>query len=595
MKISSFRLLTLIGIWILLSAVLLLTCEVPKEIDFERYMSISQYIFLHKEYLLLHFNGAIYTDKPPLMFWMIALGWRIFGSMTVFWPYMMLCFFSGGSIFLTYQIAKLLYADHNPLENAFKAALFLFTLTFFGMAVCELRVDTLLLFFALLVQYGCVSLSYGKSPACYRKLPPFSKGATLRTKLFSLLTGSTLRSGHVAIFLGIALGLFSKGPIIFLTGIVPALLGLWAFNRAHKSSDNSAAQRIAYKPIIVCTLLGMLPILFWLIPACLKGGTAYTQDVLFGQIANRSVREGESVFFYLVRLPAYLFPFVIFPTVWKNLFKTAMFWKKPRNITERSLHPALYYALTGIVFLFIVFSLFGQKAMHYLLPTMPLWAIFLAGTVKEGKREVKILRIFLVLFAFLGVFMLFWQTGVGLQWLQHLTQYAYNFYLATQSFQPWQWIVFALTAIIGLLVLYRWRTQALIPVLVFISLILQANIQILNQHYFHARFYVYFHEKIENIQQTGGQIQVLLTTQDNQSACNANMIPDIASFSKSSTVSESHPTYLLSNQRCLFFHARHWNAEPTAIFVPRIFCAFGLWEMNEQTKQLMKDCAAAEA
>lgn len=577
MKISFFRLSTLIGIWILLSVALLLTCEVPKEIDFERYMSISQYIFLHKEYLLLHFNGAIYTDKPPLMFWMIALGWRALGSMTVFWPYIILCFFSGGSVFLTYQIAKLLYADNNPIEKAFKSALFLFTLTFFGMAVCELRVDTLLLFFSLLVHYGCLSQSCEGEEDLRRIFRPYKS--------------------YCAIFFGIALGLFSKGPIIFLTGLAPALLGLWAFNRVHKASENPVVKRIGFKPIILCTLLGILPILFWLIPACLKGGEAYTQDVLFGQIANRSVREGESLFFYLIRLPAYLFPFIIFPSVWENIVKATTFWKKPHKVTLRNtypqrLHPAVYYALTGILFLFIVFSLFGQKAMHYLLPTMPLWAIFLAGTMKEGKKEVKILKIFLLFFAFLGIFMLFWQTDQGLRSLQHLTHYAYNFYLATQSFQSWQWIVFAATAIISLLVLYRWRTQALIPVLVFMSLILQANIQILNQHYFQARFYVYFHEKIENIQQSGGKIQVLLTTQDNLSECDANMIPDMASFSTlaSSIVSESHTTYLLSNQRCLFFHARRWNAEPAAIFVPRIFCAFGLWEMNEQTKQLMHDC-----
>lgn len=565
MKISFFRLSTLIGIWILLSVALLLTCEIPKEIDFERYMSISQHIFLHKEYLLLHFNGAIYTDKPPLMFWMIALGWRAFGSMTVFWPYLMLCFFSGGSVFLTYQIAKLLYADNNPLEKAFKSALYLFTLTFFGMAVCELRVDNLLLFFALLVHYGCLSLSCQENGR--KNFRPYLS--------------------YCAIIFGIALGLFSKGPIIFLTGLAPALLGLRAFHGAFK--------KIAFKPIILCTLLGLLPILFWLIPACLKGGEAYTQDVLFGQIANRSVREGESIFFYLIRLPAYLFPFIIFPSVWKNIFKAGIFWKKPkktlvRNADVQRLHPALYYALTGILFLLIVFSLFGQKAMHYLLPTMPLWAIFLAGTMKESKKEVKILKIFLLFFAFLGVFMLLWQTGTGLQWLQHVTHYAYNFYLATQSFQSWQWIVFAATAVISLFVLYRWRIQALIPVLVFISLILQVNIQILNQHYFEARFYVYFHDKIAHIQQSGGEIQVQLTTKDNQVACNADMLPDMASFSTSPIVSGTHPTYLLSNQRCLFFHARRWNAEPTAIFVPRIFCAFGLWEMNEQTKQLMQDC-----
>lgn len=545
-SLSGKDLFSLFAIWLILALALLLTCDVPKEIDFERYMSISQYIFTHKEYLLLHFQGAIYTDKPPLMFWLIAGGWHLFG-VHVWWPYLMLCFFSGASVFMTYHIAKILYEnDENPIEKAFRSALFLLTLTFFGMAVCELRVDTLLLFFVLLIHYGCLKLS-----KLSKNVPDQSHFATC-----------------FIIFSGVALGLYTKGPLIFVVGLLPALVGLWA-----------AKQKIYWKSIVLSVLPGILPILFWLIPACIQGGEAYTHDVLFGQIANRSVRQGDSVFFYLLRFPGYLFPFILFPSVWLELYKACFFWKP----AFKTLHPAVYYSLSGIFILTIIFSLFGQKAMHYLLPTMPLWAIFLANAVKFGQSEVKVFKVFLIIFAFFGVFMLFWQTGIGLQLLRHATQYAYNFYLTTQSFQFWQLIVFAVFSIISLVFLYK-HFNALLPIVVLLSIILQINIQILNQYYFQARFYTYFHEKIVEIQQKKKTINVFLSEKDNQIYCSSLLPANVAALHS------KHPDYVISNQRCLFFNARHWHADPETIFVPRIFCAFGLWEMNENTQKLLKAC-----
>lgn len=530
----SSRLFYLIGIWLILCLTLLFTCDVPKEIDYERYMSISQYMFDHQKYLLLHLGNALYTDKPPLLFWLIVLGWNLFG-LHVLWPYMMLCLFSGGSVFLTYHIAKILYENNNPVEKAFKSAVILLTLTFFGVAVSELRVDVLLLFFSLLVHYGCLRVS---GCSFFRPL------------------------GCATIFLGTALGLFSKGPLIFVVGLLPALLGLWA-----------AKRKIFFKAIIISVLLGIISILFWFIPACIQGGEAYMQDMLFGQIAHRAVREKESIIFYLLRIPGYLFPFVFFPSVWKNLFK-------------REKSTAVRYCLSGIIALTLIFSLFGQKAMHYLLPTMPFWAIFLAN-VKWYDRDRQILKILLIVFAFLGVFMLLWQTGKGLQFLEHLTQYSYNFYLVTQSFQSWQLVIFPVFSVIALFCLQK-HLNTFLPMIVLLSLILQINIQIINRYYFQARFYMHLHQKIIKIEQEGNKMEMMLTKKDNKIFCDKKLLPDLPTSIIAQPGENSN--YLLSNQHCLFFNSRYWNAQPVRLYIPRMPCAFGIWEMNENTKKLMKVC-----
>lgn len=535
LTVLRYRWWILTGLWLILSTALLLTCDIPKEIDFERYMSISQYIVTHHDYLVLHVYGNVYTDKPPLIFWLIALGWQVFGSMYYWWPYVLLCFFSGGSVVLTYHIAKLLYAEEKKvLELSFKAALFLFTLTFFGMATSELRVDTPLLCFSLLIHYGCLLLSIKNN-----------------------------RCGCIAIFFGIALGLFSKGPLIFVTGLLPALLGLWA-----------AGKPIRGAWIALATLLGMIPILFWLIPACIKGGDVYTHDVLFGQIANRSSRNTESIAFYLARLPGYLFPFIVFPSMWRG------FYSGLKN-------PAVRYAFAGIIVLLILFSLFGQKAMHYLLPTMPLWAIFLADAVKIGPHETRIVKVFLVVFAIMSLFMLFWQTGTGLQLLYHVTDYAYNFYLVTQSFYSWQLIALALFSLTSLVWLYK-QPAALLTIIILMSVFLQINIQILNQTYFHARFYTYFRETIVELQKKNAVFHIQFSDAENRSDCRRQLAQD--TLAVNNTDSAKQANYLISNQRCLFFNSRYWNAAPVTIFVPRIYCAYGIWEMNAETKALMQAC-----
>jgi 4-amino-4-deoxy-L-arabinose transferase-like glycosyltransferase len=533
-------------LWLILAVALLWTCNIPKEIDFERYMSISEYIFTHKEYLLLHFDGHIYTDKPPLMFWLIAAGWKVFG-MHVWWPYLVLCLFSGASVFMTYQIAEILYEkDNDSTRKAFKSALFLLTLTFFGMATCELRVDTFLLFCALCVHYGCLKCSGLK----------------------------VHRLGGIAVFSGIALGLFFKGPIIFVVGLLPALLGLWA-----------AKRKILLKPILFSVLLGLIPILCWLIPACIQGGPLYQHDVLFGQIANRSTQTGSPLYFYLQRLPGYLFPFVLFPSVWTGIYNSICYF--------RTTHPVNRYCLIGIFILMLIFSLFGQKAMHYLLPTMPLWAIFLVNIVKFDAIEVLVSKVFLWIFAFFGVFLCFLKTGIGLHYLGCFLQYTtnYSIYLVVQSFQVWQAVSFFIFSLIALIGLYAKPLDAgktLFAIIVFLSLLLQINIQILNEHYFHKRFYIYFKEKVTQVQQTGNKFQLMLSEKDNQMYCSPLLPKDILPLT---VKPEESPKYLISNQRCLFYNARRWHANPQAVFVPQIYCAFGIWEMNENTKKLMENCA----
>ena len=48
-------------------------------IDETRYLAVAWEMHLHGNFLVPHLNGTPYSDKPPLLFWMINLGWLIAG------------------------------------------------------------------------------------------------------------------------------------------------------------------------------------------------------------------------------------------------------------------------------------------------------------------------------------------------------------------------------------------------------------------------------------------------------------------------------------------------------------------------------------
>ena len=57
-------------------------------IDETRYLSVAYDMFTSGNYLVPHLNGEIYSHKPPLLFWMMNLGWEIFG-LNNWWPRML--------------------------------------------------------------------------------------------------------------------------------------------------------------------------------------------------------------------------------------------------------------------------------------------------------------------------------------------------------------------------------------------------------------------------------------------------------------------------------------------------------------------------
>ena len=48
-------------------------------IDETRYVTVAWNMFLNHDFLVPYLNGETYSHKPPLLFWLMNLGWALFG------------------------------------------------------------------------------------------------------------------------------------------------------------------------------------------------------------------------------------------------------------------------------------------------------------------------------------------------------------------------------------------------------------------------------------------------------------------------------------------------------------------------------------
>ena len=68
------------ALWLLLVGVALATRPLLP-VDETRYVSVAWEMWQRGDFLVPHLNGSPYSDKPPLLFWLMHAGWWVFGVM----------------------------------------------------------------------------------------------------------------------------------------------------------------------------------------------------------------------------------------------------------------------------------------------------------------------------------------------------------------------------------------------------------------------------------------------------------------------------------------------------------------------------------
>jgi 4-amino-4-deoxy-L-arabinose transferase-like glycosyltransferase len=316
-----------------LPAVCALAIRGPMPIDETRYLSVAWEMWSTHDFVLPALNGALYTHKPPVLFWLMHLGWWLFG-VNAWWPRSIPLIAALCSILLTRRLAARLYPE--PGTRVPQMATWILAGT-----VAWTAYVTVLLFDLVLVCWVMLALvaleRAGRAPVTSWALYAFA----------------------------LAAGLLTKGPATLVFALPPALLAPWWSVPASRRPGR-------WYTGLGLALVGALAAAgLWVLAAFEETGATYLRSILWDQSATRIVKSfahAHPWWFYLVLFPAFLLPWILWPTVWKS-FRAG---GDPR---------ADRFIIATFVPAFVIFSLISGKQPHYLLPLVPVAALWLAPRV----------------------------------------------------------------------------------------------------------------------------------------------------------------------------------------------------------------------
>ena len=147
-------------------------------IDETRYASVAWEMWRSGQYLVPHLNGAPYSDKPPLLFWLILAGWRLVGPVEL-WVRLIGPACGVASLALTAVLAKRLWPERGSVSQVAPIIL--------AATLVWLVYSTLLLFDTVLtvcvlvavigtvdtrrgLRHGLVLIAIGTGPVSYTHL-----------------------------------------------------------------------------------------------------------------------------------------------------------------------------------------------------------------------------------------------------------------------------------------------------------------------------------------------------------------------------------------------------------------------------------------
>jgi 4-amino-4-deoxy-L-arabinose transferase-like glycosyltransferase len=341
------------GLWLILIIVTLLTRPLLP-VDETRYLAVAWEMWTGGDWLVPHLNGATYSHKPPLLFWIVNAGWTVFG-VNDWWSRLVAPLFGLASLFLTCILARRLWPEEGP-KIALTAPLILFGGIFWTVFTTATMFDLILTFCALVGLVGIVKAWRGDW------------------------------TGFAILGLGIGLGVLTKGPAILLHTLPVALLAPY-WGKAMPGERKGWLHW--YLGVLAAVVLGVLIALAWAIPAALSGGEAYANAIFWGQSAGRMVNSfahGRPWWWYGVVLPGLVFPWTVWPPLWRAMggVKT---WKAGGGLRAFLTDEGGRFCVAWFAPAFIVFSAISGKQLHYLLPILPALALF-AGFLLSGAPKV---------------------------------------------------------------------------------------------------------------------------------------------------------------------------------------------------------------
>jgi 4-amino-4-deoxy-L-arabinose transferase-like glycosyltransferase len=325
--------------------------------DEPRYAQVAKEMLHGEGWIIPHLNSAVYYDKPPFLFWLIAGATKGFGAMNEVAARLPSAFFGLLTIILVFFFGKRLYDE----RAGFFAALVLATSGEFFWLARRADFDITLTFFTTVAIF-CFCVGFQQ------------KG----WRFFYYLIA----------FAAMALGFFTKlYPALIVPFFAVGGYFLWQ-KRLRFFVDPAHLPGIA----LFVTMIGG-----WFYLAYLKGGADYLFGLLFQQTASTffvTFGHREPFFYYFWNFPADFLPWTLF-------VPSAIIYGLKTKEKKEVLFLLLWFSLV-----FIFFSFAQAKRELYILPVYPAAALMVGkfwadvGTKKEGDPRLLSWPLFLMLAIF---------------------------------------------------------------------------------------------------------------------------------------------------------------------------------------------------
>jgi 4-amino-4-deoxy-L-arabinose transferase-like glycosyltransferase len=308
-------------------------------VDETRYVTVAWEMWLREDFLVPHLNGATYSHKPPLLFWIINAGWGVFG-VNDWWPRLVAPLFGLACLGLSAFTCRRLW----PSSQAYLIVPVLLIGTFYWAIY-----TTLTMFDLIIALWTLVGIN----------------------GLIDVWQGRQLR-GWALFSIAIGFGVLSKGPVILVYLLPMALCApYWAL------SEKKRSWMFWYLSLVASVLVGAGIALAWAIPAGFSGGEEYRNAIFWGQSAGRMVKSfahREPFWWYLAIMPGLLLPWVLWPSLLRKLW-----FNIRQRKSDQKADPGLRLMLVWGVATILILSAISGKRPHYLLPMFP--SIAIAGAV----------------------------------------------------------------------------------------------------------------------------------------------------------------------------------------------------------------------
>ena len=324
--------------------------------DEPRYAQNAKEMVYTGNWILLHLNGKIHTDKPPLFFWLIALSSYLWGGFTSFAVRFPPALFGTLTVLLTFFLGKGLYTS----RIGFLSGLILATSIEFAYLSTRGNIDTTLTFFTT-VSIFCFFQWYWHSK---------------KEKVIEAMKGLWF----FGFYIGMALGTLTKGPVGF---IIPLLVSL-VYLALQRDWNGIKGMRL-----LPGMLLFLLIVFSWYLPALFLGGMAYLQETLFKHTVDAYFRGWTHVrpfYYYFINFPVDFLPWTLF-------LPGVIFFALSRK--EKRIGREFLFLLVWFVSIFLFFSFSKGKRPIYLLPLYPaasvmvgnFWDNYISTPNRDSKRE----------------------------------------------------------------------------------------------------------------------------------------------------------------------------------------------------------------